>query len=447
MIIRPAERRFATVVLAAIALALSASPGLHAAAILGKVTEVAGQTATISVEGTVAPAIGDSVEIFFKLGGAEDEISVATGKVVSVERGTVKVKIEQATGDVAKDQLARIASVKSSAATESPSSPATSNPKSTAPSASEETIRASLTGGKWAAKSPLGLQATVVFKSDGTVVVPLQQRPGAFVTGKYSIDAASSPPRVLITGIEIVPAPQFTEAELKEFQEDLERIKQFQPLPPDKGRARHLNQPVKDALLASTWIGEIGDPMHIRIQGFTEAEAAGHPKLGAEAATLTKIGLHADGPIADLNTSTTSTSEASPTPKRYLDEPEPPPPPEVPPEKELNALTRDSLLAFNKAVKAKNFTSFHQTVSNLWQRQVTPAQLQEAFQSFINQRVDISSVLRADPIFDEPAMIDSDQRLILEGHCPAKKPNVKFRLKFVNENGAWKLIGIWVTAR
>ena len=140
---------------------------------------------------------------------------------------------------------------------ESGPSASSTSPKSSLASAREEAIQASLVG-KWAAKSVSLLQATVVFKSDRSVIVPLQQVEGAFVRGKYSIDAASTPARIVITGIEVVPSPQFSAEELRDFQRELEKVKQFQPLPRDIHRARHLNQPVKDALMATTWMRAIG---------------------------------------------------------------------------------------------------------------------------------------------------------------------------------------------
>src|SRR5438094_8545896 len=117
MRMKPIERKFAIAVVAAFVVQ-AWSPQLRGA-VSGKVTEVAGQTVTVSVEGSAAPAIGDSVEIFFKLAGAEEEVSVASGKIISVEPGTVKVKVERVTGDVAKDQFARITSSKTNVTAES----------------------------------------------------------------------------------------------------------------------------------------------------------------------------------------------------------------------------------------------------------------------------------------------------------------------------------------
>ena len=72
----------------------------------GTVREVSGGTAVVETRGGSAE-IGDKAEIYFTLAGTEDEISVASGTVISAEGGSAKVKIENATGDVAKDHLVR----------------------------------------------------------------------------------------------------------------------------------------------------------------------------------------------------------------------------------------------------------------------------------------------------------------------------------------------------
>lgn len=77
-----------------------------AAEITGTVREVSGDTASVEPQGGT-PASGDGVEIFFQLAGVDEEVSVASGTVIGAEGGRVKVKIEKATGEVTKDQLAR----------------------------------------------------------------------------------------------------------------------------------------------------------------------------------------------------------------------------------------------------------------------------------------------------------------------------------------------------
>ena len=298
-----ARRAFTLVAFVGVALG-----GEHtrAAEIKGTVRAVSDGIASITAEGDLLPNVGDQAEIFFKLAEMDENISVATGRVQKVDGSSIQVKLENATGQVAIDQLVRISSEKPqkrSAAAGSVSSPAPPSPASLPAAASDEAIRASLVG-KWAGKTRDGLQATVVFKPDGTLVVPLQQAPGAMVSGKYSIDPVSNPPRVVVTKLEVVPPPEYTGDELKSFEHHLSLMRRLHELQPGfvftHQSHRHLAQPVRDAFLRHTWIGEIDDPTHIRIQGFTETEAAAKPKLGAEAGVLIKLGRYEEGPIADF---------------------------------------------------------------------------------------------------------------------------------------------------
>ena len=121
--------------------------------------------------------------------------------------------------------------------------------------------------------------------------------------------------------------------------------------------------------------------------------------------------------------------------------------PVVPPEKELRALALDSLLAFNKAVQAKDFSEFHKQISQLWREQINPAKLKSIFQTFIDQEVDLSPISNIDPKFEPAAKIDSDGVLVVQGNYPTTPSAVQFRLKYVNEKSAWKLIGIKVDVK
>ena len=82
---------FATIVTG---IALFFAGSLRAAEITGTVQSVSCSTAIIETSGGT-PAVGDSVDIFFKLAGKNNEISVASGKVIGKEAGGVKVKIEK----------------------------------------------------------------------------------------------------------------------------------------------------------------------------------------------------------------------------------------------------------------------------------------------------------------------------------------------------------------
>jgi hypothetical protein len=92
-----------------VALALMAAE-IRAAEVSGRVLIVNGETITVAPTGTSVPNVGDKAEIFFQIEGVQGDVSVGTGNVIKVEGDVIQVRIEKATGEVAKDQLVRITS-------------------------------------------------------------------------------------------------------------------------------------------------------------------------------------------------------------------------------------------------------------------------------------------------------------------------------------------------
>ena len=115
----------------------------------------------------------------------------------------------------------------------------------------------------------------------------------------------------------------------------------------------------------------------------------------------------------------------------------------VPPERELKTMVRDSLLAFNEAVQEKNFAAFHKhELAAVFREQKSLEEFTNIFQSFLDKGYDISNIAKADPVFDGPARIDSNGVLAVSGSYPTKPNKVIFKLKYLQEKSAWKLVGI-----
>jgi hypothetical protein len=121
--------------------------------------------------------------------------------------------------------------------------------------------------------------------------------------------------------------------------------------------------------------------------------------------------------------------------------------PKLPKDKELKALVFDSLFAFNKAVQEKNFAQFHEErLSSEFRKQFPLEKFTTTFQAFIDQGYDISNIAKSEPVFDIPPAIDSDGLLVLKGHYPTRPNKVTFKLTYIYESSAWKLVGINVQA-
>jgi hypothetical protein len=121
--------------------------------------------------------------------------------------------------------------------------------------------------------------------------------------------------------------------------------------------------------------------------------------------------------------------------------------PKLPGDAELKALAFESLMSFNQAVVGKDFTPFHKHIAVYWQAEVTPTKLKTLFQSYIDQGVDLSFIKGTEPTFQPAPMIDANEVLVLQGVYPTMPTKLDFRLKYIVEKGAWKLIGIKVEAK
>ena len=119
----------------------------------------------------------------------------------------------------------------------------------------------------------------------------------------------------------------------------------------------------------------------------------------------------------------------------------------LPSPKVLNDLTLSSLMLFNDAVLQRSFGEFYSKVSLAWQNQLTTTQLKQAFQPFIDAKVDLSDIQKLQPVFDTPPEITSEGILNIIGHYDTKPVRTFFSLKFIYEFPYWKLYGIEVKIR
>jgi len=116
--------------------------------------------------------------------------------------------------------------------------------------------------------------------------------------------------------------------------------------------------------------------------------------------------------------------------------------PKPPPDAELKKLVRQTLLDFNDAVQTKNFTEFHARASAPLRQQVSPEKLRQAFQAFIDRRVNIASVKDLEPKFDAAPKVDADGVLTVKGAYPTRPTRTAFQLKYFQEKGEWRVLGV-----
>lgn len=121
---------------------------------------------------------------------------------------------------------------------------------------------------------------------------------------------------------------------------------------------------------------------------------------------------------------------------------------DVPEKAELISMTESSLISFGKAVKKKDFAGFYEDIAAIWQKQTTAEKLEEQFKDFLDKGIDLPGAIKEkEPIFNQPATINSDGVLIIKGYYPTAPNRIVFQLKYLEEEDEWKLVGIDVNLK
>jgi hypothetical protein len=114
----------------------------------------------------------------------------------------------------------------------------------------------------------------------------------------------------------------------------------------------------------------------------------------------------------------------------------------VPNERVLEALVKVTMLTFNDANVTGNYTVFHAKASKPFRQQFTPEKLQETFKDFSQNSIDFDIIAAYKPVYDPPPKVDTDGRLLVQGHFPTEPTRVVYDLEFIPSDGEWKLISI-----
>ncbi len=114
----------------------------------------------------------------------------------------------------------------------------------------------------------------------------------------------------------------------------------------------------------------------------------------------------------------------------------------LPSEKILKELVNVTVLDLAIAIKAKDFRGFYKTIAKLWKEQTTAEALAANFRSFTDQNLDLTVLQNLEPVFTKAPALDENDWLMLERYYPSKPSRAYFTMKFLNEDGAWKLAAI-----
>ena len=124
--------------------------------------------------------------------------------------------------------------------------------------------------------------------------------------------------------------------------------------------------------------------------------------------------------------------------------------PEVPSNDKLQTLVKSTFFDFSDGVQSGDFTAFHSKVAKVWRDDSSADQLAEAFKSFVDDKRNYNfrnAVSSMDAVFAPAPAIEKVaglNALVVKGYYPTKPSHTKFDLKYVMDDGIWKLIGLSV---
>jgi len=212
------------------------------------------------------------------------------------------------------------------------------------------------------------------------------------------------------------------------------------------------------------WTGDGGATITIRADGGADYKSGGTSVTGGsltidDAGKTLKITLASMGPTYTIDKAPSggqmtlsgvifrkaggSTSDTKPSTSKA----------EVPSGDKLQTLVKTTFLDFSDAVQGEDFTDFHKKVAKVWRDSVTPDELLTAFKVFVDNKSDYNfkkAVSSLDATFEPAPAIEQVKgldALVVKGTYPTTPKKAGFELKYVMEDGSWKLIGINISAK
>jgi hypothetical protein len=117
--------------------------------------------------------------------------------------------------------------------------------------------------------------------------------------------------------------------------------------------------------------------------------------------------------------------------------------PQVPSPEAMIILIRASLVALSQANLTNNYSVLNQLGSPTFKQANSPARLQQIFEPFRRNNIDMNPVVFVTPqLTAQPVM--KDGRLRLVGNFPTTPMQVNYDLQFEPSGGVWRLFGLSV---
>ena len=114
----------------------------------------------------------------------------------------------------------------------------------------------------------------------------------------------------------------------------------------------------------------------------------------------------------------------------------------LPSDDEQEVLIRTTLMTFNDANMTANYSVLHAKASKEVQAQLSIEKLFDTFKPFRTNQLFFEDIIYEDYDSYEDAKMDDEGALVLAGVFKTDSIRVKYRLRFVKNDAAWKWLGI-----
>jgi hypothetical protein len=119
---------------------------------------------------------------------------------------------------------------------------------------------------------------------------------------------------------------------------------------------------------------------------------------------------------------------------------------DIPDDDAQDVLIRTTLLTFNDANMTNNYAVMLARSSKQFQSQFTTDKMTAAFEPFRTKKLFFEEVATDEYDSSEEAKIDKEGALVLVGVFKSDELQIKYNLRFVKNDDAWKMLGINVDA-
>ena len=105
---------------------------------------------------------------------------------------------------------------------------------------------------------------------------------------------------------------------------------------------------------------------------------------------------------------------------------------------------KNTTLDFARAIQAGDLSQFLKTTSEEFQNEFSIRQFEEAFGSFIAQRINLMAVQNYQPSFVTPPGLDKNGMLVLRGYFPTRPSRIHFNYRYKWKAPEWKIADITI---